>query len=175
MVHSLFSCHKCARWSHPILTFLTFHEIDFATNVHSVLFTRNIFGSWLYLLMPFYYRHGCIHICWVWYELFGKKMKYYTLFRVLRWEFASVYIQACTFQMYDFTLIQYIITLYSTNTFYIHTQIQKKSIYSMLLQRAYVYIYNLSNWDSTYIYNQFNSDTNQNVLYIAQNTASSIA
>ena len=45
----------------------------------------------------------------------------------------------------------------------------------MLLQRAYVYIYNISNLDSTYIYNQFNSETNQNVLYIAQNTASSIA
>ena len=44
VVYSLFSCHKCALWSHPILT-LTFHEIDFATNVPSVLFTRNIFGS----------------------------------------------------------------------------------------------------------------------------------
>ena len=31
VVYSLFSCHKCTRWSHPILTFLTFHEIEFAT------------------------------------------------------------------------------------------------------------------------------------------------
>ena len=59
MVYSLFSCHKCTCWSHPILTFITFHEIDFATNVPALLFTRNIFGSWLYLLMPFYYRHDC--------------------------------------------------------------------------------------------------------------------
>ena len=58
----MFSCHKCARWSNPILTFLTFHEIDFATNVPSVLFNRAIFGSCLYLLMPFYYRYNCIHI-----------------------------------------------------------------------------------------------------------------
>ena len=35
----------CARWSHPILAFITFHEIDFATNVPSVLFTRNSFES----------------------------------------------------------------------------------------------------------------------------------
>ena len=62
MVYSLFSCHKCACGSHPILTFLTFHEIDFATNVPSVLlFTRNIFGSWLYLLMPFHYRYDCMY------------------------------------------------------------------------------------------------------------------
>ena len=38
----------------------------------SVLFTWNIFGSWLYFLMPFYYRYDCIHICRVWYELFEK-------------------------------------------------------------------------------------------------------
>jgi len=63
VVYSSFSCNKCAYWSHPILTFLTFHEIDFATNVHSVLFTRTIFGSCLYLLVPFYYRYDCIHIC----------------------------------------------------------------------------------------------------------------
>ena len=62
---SSFSCHKCAHWSHPILTFLTFHEIDFATNVPSVLFNnRTIVGScllfadaillqiWLYTHMP---------------------------------------------------------------------------------------------------------------------------
>ena len=92
MVYSLFSCHKCAHWSHPILSFLTFHKIDLATNVPSVLFTQEIFGSWLYLLMPFYYRYDRIHICRVWYELFEKnQMKYYTLFRVLRWEFSSVY------------------------------------------------------------------------------------
>ena len=36
--------------------------------------------------MPFYYRYDCIHICRVWYKLFEKQMKYYTLFRVLRWE-----------------------------------------------------------------------------------------
>ena len=36
------------------------------------------------------YRYDCIHICRVWYELFEKQMKYYTLFSVLRWEFASV-------------------------------------------------------------------------------------
>jgi len=52
--------------SHPILTFLTFHEIYFATNVPSVPFTRTIFGSFLYLLMSFYYRYDCIHICRVW-------------------------------------------------------------------------------------------------------------
>jgi len=69
VVYSLFSCHKRARLSHPILTFLTFHEINFATNVPSVLFNRTIFGSCLYLLMPFYYRYYCIHICRVWYEL----------------------------------------------------------------------------------------------------------
>ena len=45
VIYSLFSCHKCTRWSHPILTFLTFHDIDFATNVPSVLFIRYIFGS----------------------------------------------------------------------------------------------------------------------------------
>jgi len=73
VVYSLFSCHKCACWSNPILTFLTFHEIEFATNMPPVLFTRNIFGSWLYLLMPFYYRHDCIHICGVWYELLKNK------------------------------------------------------------------------------------------------------
>ena len=27
MVYSLFNCHKCTRFSHPILTFLTFHEM----------------------------------------------------------------------------------------------------------------------------------------------------
>ena len=86
MVYSLFSCHKCTRWSHPILTFLTFHEIEFATKVPSVLFTRNIFVMWHYLL---YSRCNCIHIYRVWYELFEKQIKYYTLFRVLRWEFAS--------------------------------------------------------------------------------------
>ena len=79
---SSFSCHKCARWSHPILTCLTFHEIDFATNVPSVLFNRTIVGSCLYLLMPFYYRYDCIHICRVWYELFEKQMKYYIVQRV---------------------------------------------------------------------------------------------
>jgi len=42
--------------------------------------------------MPFYYSHDCKYICRVWYELFEKQMKYYTLLRVLRWEFASVYI-----------------------------------------------------------------------------------
>jgi len=41
--------------------------------------------------MPFYYRYDCIHMCQVWYELFEKQMKYYRLFRVLLWEFASVY------------------------------------------------------------------------------------
>ena len=46
VIYSLFSCHKCACWSHQILTFLTFHEINsIATNVPSVLFTRNMFGS----------------------------------------------------------------------------------------------------------------------------------
>jgi len=44
MVYSLFICHNCTRWSHLILAFLTFHEIDFATNVPSVLFTRTILG-----------------------------------------------------------------------------------------------------------------------------------
>ena len=91
LVYALFSCHKCTRWSQPILTFLTFHEIEFATNVPTVLFTRNIFGRWLYLLMPFYYRCICIHIYRVRYELFETQIKYYTLFRVLRWEFASAY------------------------------------------------------------------------------------
>jgi len=32
-----------------ILTFLTFHSSD-------------IFGKWLYLLMPFYYRYNCLHM-----------------------------------------------------------------------------------------------------------------
>jgi len=40
--------------------------------------------------MPLYYGYNCIHICRVWYELFEKEMKYYKLFKVLRWEFASV-------------------------------------------------------------------------------------
>jgi len=62
VVYSLFSCHKCTCWSHPILTFLTFHVIEFATNTPSVLFTRNIFGKWLYLLMAFYYRCNFIHM-----------------------------------------------------------------------------------------------------------------
>jgi len=53
----LFNCHKCARWSHLVPTFLTFHEIGFATTVPTVLFTRNYFGSWLYLLWPFHYRY----------------------------------------------------------------------------------------------------------------------
>jgi len=48
LVYALFSCHKCTRWSQPILTFLTFHEIEFATNVPTVLFTRNIFGDFIY-------------------------------------------------------------------------------------------------------------------------------
>ena len=74
VVYSLFICHKCTRWSHPILTFLTFHEIDFATNLPSVLFTRTILGKCLYLLMPFYYRYICIHICRVWQELFEKQI-----------------------------------------------------------------------------------------------------
>ena len=43
VVYLLFTCHKCARWSHPILTFQTFHEIEFVTNVPSVLFTRTVF------------------------------------------------------------------------------------------------------------------------------------
>jgi len=41
----------------PNTDFLIFHEIDFATNTPSVLFTRTIFGSLLYLQMPFYYRY----------------------------------------------------------------------------------------------------------------------
>ena len=72
VVYSLYSCHKCTRWSHPILTFLTCYEMDCATNVPSVQFTRSIFEKWLYLLMPFYYRYNCKHICRVWYELFLK-------------------------------------------------------------------------------------------------------
>ena len=28
MVYSLFRCHKCTRWSHPILTFLTFLKLN---------------------------------------------------------------------------------------------------------------------------------------------------
>jgi len=47
---TLFNCHTCARWSHPVLTFLTFHENDFATIVPTVLFTRNCFGSWLFVV-----------------------------------------------------------------------------------------------------------------------------
>ena len=92
LVYCLFNCHKRARWSNPILTFLIFHEIDFATNTPSVIFTRNIFGNWLYLQMSFYYGYDCIVICRVWYELFEKQTIYYTLLRVLRWEFASLYI-----------------------------------------------------------------------------------
>jgi len=59
----------------PKTDFLTFHEIDFATNEPSVLFTRNILGSWLYLLMSLYYRYDCIHICRVWYVLFEKQIR----------------------------------------------------------------------------------------------------
>ena len=40
--------------------------------------------------MPFYYRYDCIVICRVWCELFEKQMKYYTLFKVMGWEFASL-------------------------------------------------------------------------------------
>jgi len=43
--------------------------------------------------MPFYYIYDCIVICRVWYELFENQIRYYTLFRVLRWEFASVYMR----------------------------------------------------------------------------------
>jgi len=42
--------------------------------------------------MPFYYRYDCIVIWRVWYEWFENQMKYYTVFIVLRWEFASVYL-----------------------------------------------------------------------------------
>jgi len=59
--------------------------------VPSVVFTITI-----YLLMSCYYRCNCIHICRVWYELFEKQIRYYTLFRVLRWEFASIYISLDT-------------------------------------------------------------------------------
>ena len=51
----------------------TFFEVDFICWCHSIT-----------------NRHDCIHICRVWYELFEKQIKYSTLFRVLRWEFASV-------------------------------------------------------------------------------------
>jgi len=50
VVYSLFSCLKCTRCSHPILTFLTFHEIEFATNVPSVLFTRSDFTYWCHFI-----------------------------------------------------------------------------------------------------------------------------
>jgi len=86
----LFSCHKCARWSHPILTFLTVLEIEFATNVPSVLFARNIFWKLTLFADVILYRYECIVICRVWYELFETKIRYYTMFRVLRCEFASV-------------------------------------------------------------------------------------
>jgi len=85
-------------WYYPIL--LTY-QVCIANNTHlkwlwyQHAFSANYqtyFGSCLYLLMPFYYRHDCLHTCRVWYALFEQQMKYYTLFRVLRWEFASVYI-----------------------------------------------------------------------------------
>jgi len=59
---TLFNCHKCAWLSHLVLTFRTFLENDYATTVTTVLFTRNCFESWLYLLLPFYYRYIYLYI-----------------------------------------------------------------------------------------------------------------
>jgi len=65
---TLFNCHKCTRYLHLIPTF---HEIDFATILPTVLFTRNRFGSLLYLLLHFI-TDVYLYIYLFWSELIEK-------------------------------------------------------------------------------------------------------
>ena len=60
-------CHKCTCWSHPILTFLTFHEIDFATNAFNAI-NQNILGKLTIFadaiwLQTWLYTHIICRVC----------------------------------------------------------------------------------------------------------------